>query len=69
MDQDWTDIFWDLRERGSSDIDTHYLRFFEVVALFDACEKAKSDRHSIEEASRNGFPHYAQEVTYFSCGV
>ena len=53
VDQDWTDIFWeDLRKPDSSDIDTQYLRFFEVVALFDACEKAESDRHSIEEASR-----------------
>ena len=53
VDQDWIDIFWeDLRKPDSSDIDTQYLRFFKVVALFDACEKAKSDRHSIEEASR-----------------
>ena len=53
VDQDWTDIFWeDLRKPDSSDIDTQYLRFFKVVALFDACEKAKSDRHSVGETSR-----------------
>jgi hypothetical protein len=38
IDQEWTDIFWNFRDKEVNTIDSQYLRFFNVIALFNKIE-------------------------------
>lgn len=41
VDQQWTDIFWKISSHGKNQFDEIYLRFFNLMAFYDACEKSE----------------------------
>lgn len=41
LDQRWTDIFWNMSRNKNAEFDTLYLRFFNLMAFFDSCEKTE----------------------------
>lgn len=40
VDQQWTDVFWQLSQSAEKDFDTLFLRFFYLMAFFDGSQKA-----------------------------
>lgn len=40
VDQQWSDVFWQLGQSAGKDFDTLFLRFFYLMAFFDASQKA-----------------------------
>ncbi len=41
IDQEWTDIFWKISRESENDFDELYLRFFNLMAFYRACERVE----------------------------
>lgn len=56
LDKSWTDVFWKMRPKGSSDVDDTYLRFFKTIALTQYVS-------TIENASKKNEKAYESVVS------
>ena len=56
LDKSWTDVFWKMRPKGSTDVDETYLRFFKTIALTQFVS-------TIENASKKNEKEYESVVS------
>lgn len=52
VDQNWTDIFWQLSNGGENDFDQLFLRYFYISALYEACETSDDSYYLIDSELR-----------------
>jgi hypothetical protein len=50
LDQQWTDIFWRICQESDSEFDKLYLRFFNLLVFYRACERVQGSFDSLEES-------------------
>ncbi|SBS33684.1 hypothetical protein MSP8886_02837 [Marinomonas spartinae] len=56
LDKSWTDVFWKMRPKGSTEVDDTYLRFFKTIALTQFVS-------TIEYASKKNEKEYESVVS------
>jgi len=49
IDQEWTDVFWKLSDESNDEFDKLYLRFFNLMAFYRACECADSSFELLDD--------------------
>jgi len=50
IDQEWTDLFWNIGRKPGETFDTLYLRFFNLMAFYQACESLDRSFDTAEES-------------------
>jgi len=52
LDQNWTDIFWCLSRDSKNEFDDLYLRFFNLMAFYRACEVSERSFDLLDDTSK-----------------
>lgn len=53
LDQSWTDIFWNLSLDAKLEFDELYLRFFNLMAFYTACENTERSFDLLADSEKN----------------
>lgn len=53
MDQGWADVFWRLCQKSNDDFDGLYLRFFNLIAFYRACERVNGSFEYLDDDKKS----------------
>jgi hypothetical protein len=66
LDQSWTDIFWNLSLDAKLEFDELYLRFFNLMAFYNACENTDSGFDLLADSEKNWLRNLRVSKTYIN---